>query len=79
MTLTATHLRALEASAQAAALSTQALLGQIAALRAAMKQQLEETPAIEIPQTCPKCGCGTEFLMPTSDGRHACRSCKTIF
>lgn len=79
MSLTALHLRALEASAEAAAISAQALVAQIQSLRAALKQQLAEDPGIEIPKSCPKCGANLEFHIPTSDGRTACRSCGTIF
>jgi ribosomal protein S27AE len=74
-----THLQAVEASAQAAALSAQALLTQIAAFRAALKQQVEENPAVELPMVCPKCGSGVELHIATSDGRMACRKCSAIF
>ena len=77
--LTAAHLRALEASAEAAAASAQALVAEIHSLRAALKHQQEEDPGIELPKVCPKCGSKPEFHVPTSDGREACRSCGTIF
>lgn len=79
MSLTATHLKALEASAEAAAASVQALLAQIASLRAALKQQVDEDPGIELPTVCPKCGSHHEIHIPTTDGRTACRKCSTIF
>jgi hypothetical protein len=79
MSLTAAHLRALEASAEAAAMSAQALVAEIQSLRAALKHQLEEDPGVDLPKVCPKCGSKPEFHIPTSDGRTACRSCGTIF
>ena len=79
MSLTAVHLRALEASAEVAAMSAQALVTEIQSLRATLKQQLAEDPGIELPKVCPKCGSKPEFHIPTSDGRTACRSCGTIF
>ena len=79
MNLTAAHLRALEATAEAAVASSQALVAEIHSLRAALKHQLEEDPGIELPKVCPKCGSKAEYHIPTSDGRTACRSCGTIF
>ena len=79
MSLIVAHLRALETSAEAAAMSAQAMVAQIQALRAALNHQLEEDPGIELPKICPKCGAKPEFHIPTSDGRTACRSCGTIF
>jgi len=82
MSLTTVHLQAVEASAQAAAISCQALIAQIAALRAELRQEdskQPEKPAVELPRACPKCGTGPDLHLPTNDGRTACKACKSIF
>ena len=78
MTLTSAHLIALEASAHAAAMSAQALMTQIAALRAALRQLQEENAGMAPPPTCPKCKAEAEYLIPAED-KTFCRKCSSVF
>ena len=71
--ITAENLQALEASAEAAAATANALIAQIRCLRAAGRKPAEKT------MKCPKCEAGPECFIETTDGRMACKACSAIF